>query len=130
VVVDFSHSSKAALRKDKSLLTGEYTRIVVLHVIDHHFVDQCIYEQLGAEPGTALADLSRCVDFNVHFASAYSTCAGIYNRMGLYRRALEDIDVAVKLKRGNAGYRHNRAVILTAMGRYGEAIENYEQASK
>jgi len=49
VAVDFSSSSKAALRKAKSLLTGEYTRIVALHVIDHHVVDQCIYEHLGTE---------------------------------------------------------------------------------
>jgi nucleotide-binding universal stress UspA family protein len=49
VAVDFSNSSKAALRKAKSLLTGEYTRIVALHVIDHHFVDQCIYEHLGTK---------------------------------------------------------------------------------
>ena len=49
VAVDFSNSSKAALRKAKSLLTGEYTRIVALHVVDHHFVDQCIYEHLGTE---------------------------------------------------------------------------------
>ncbi len=49
VAVDFSNSSKAALRKTKSLLTGEYTRIVALHVIDHHFVHQCIYEHLGTK---------------------------------------------------------------------------------
>ncbi len=49
VAVDFSNSSKAALRKAKSLLIGEYTRIVALHVIDHHFVDQCIYEHLGTK---------------------------------------------------------------------------------
>ena len=49
VAVDFSNSAKAALRKAKSLLTGEYTRIVALHVIDHHFVDQCIYEHLGTK---------------------------------------------------------------------------------
>lgn len=49
VAVDFSNSSKAALRKAKSLLTGEYTRIVALHVIDHHFVDQCVYEHLGTK---------------------------------------------------------------------------------
>jgi len=49
VAVDFSHSSEAALKKAKSLLTGESKRIVVLHVIDHHFVDQCIYEHLGAK---------------------------------------------------------------------------------
>jgi nucleotide-binding universal stress UspA family protein len=49
VAVDFSNSSKAALRKAKSLLPGEYTRIVALHVIDHHFVDQCIHEHLGTK---------------------------------------------------------------------------------
>jgi nucleotide-binding universal stress UspA family protein len=49
VAVDFSNSAKAALRKAKSLLAGEYTRIVALHVIDHDFVDQCIYEHLGTK---------------------------------------------------------------------------------
>ena len=49
VAIDFSHGSRLALRKAKSLLGQELGRIVALHVIDHDFVEQCIKTNLGTE---------------------------------------------------------------------------------
>ena len=45
--VDFSPCSGAALRKARSLAAEKHRRIMVLHVIDHDFVEQCIRENLG-----------------------------------------------------------------------------------
>ena len=47
VAVDFSHCSRLALRKAKALQGQRKGRIVVLHVIDHNFVEQCIRDRLG-----------------------------------------------------------------------------------
>ena len=45
--------------------------------------------------------------------------------MGDYHRALEDISAALALRPDNVDYLHNRAVVLTALERYREAIEEY-----
>ena len=47
VAVDFSHCSSLALKKAKDLLERWGGRIVVFHVIDHDFVEQCVHGQLG-----------------------------------------------------------------------------------
>ncbi len=47
VAVDFSYCSRFALRKAKDLQKHGRRRIVVLHVIDHDFVEQCICNHLG-----------------------------------------------------------------------------------
>jgi nucleotide-binding universal stress UspA family protein len=47
IAVDFSPCSGAALRKARSLDAEKQRRIVILHVIDHDFVEQCIRENLG-----------------------------------------------------------------------------------
>jgi nucleotide-binding universal stress UspA family protein len=47
IAVDFSPCSGAALRKARSLAAEKHRRIMVLHVIDHDFVEQCIRENLG-----------------------------------------------------------------------------------
>jgi nucleotide-binding universal stress UspA family protein len=47
VAVDFSHCSRLALKKAKDLLENWGGRIVVFHVIDHDFVEQCVQCQLG-----------------------------------------------------------------------------------
>lgn len=49
VAVDFSHCSTIALRKGKSLTATGSRRLVVLHVIDQHFMHQCIREHIGNE---------------------------------------------------------------------------------
>jgi len=54
--------------------------------------------------------------------------AGIYARKYLYGRALADMNAALGLEPDNAGYLHNRAVVLTGLERYGEAITDYEKA--
>ncbi len=47
VAVDFSHCSRLALKKAKDLQEQGGGRIVVFHVIDHDFVEQCIRDRLG-----------------------------------------------------------------------------------
>ena len=47
VAVDFSHCSSLALRKARDFLGQRRGRIVILHVIDHDFIGQCISDRLG-----------------------------------------------------------------------------------
>ena len=47
VAVDFSHCSRLALKKAKDLQEHWGGKIVVFHVIDHDFVEQCVQGQLG-----------------------------------------------------------------------------------
>ena len=47
--MDFSHCSRQALRKAYELLNGKEGKIVVFHVIDHHFIDRCVRHELGNE---------------------------------------------------------------------------------
>jgi len=49
VAVDFSPSSARALRKAKSILGQKPDRIIIMHVIDHNFVEKCISSQIGTE---------------------------------------------------------------------------------
>ena len=49
VAVDFSASSARALRMAKSIMGQKPDRILVLHVIDHDFVERCISNRIGSE---------------------------------------------------------------------------------
>ena len=49
VAVDFSQCSAQALRRAKSIMGRKPDRILVLHVIDHNFVEKCINTQMGTE---------------------------------------------------------------------------------
>jgi nucleotide-binding universal stress UspA family protein len=49
VAVDFSPCSVVALRRAKSIMGQKPGRILVLHVIDHDFVERCIHNRLGTE---------------------------------------------------------------------------------
>jgi len=49
VAVDFSPSSARALRMAKSIMGRKPDRIVVIHVIDHNFIERCISNQIGTE---------------------------------------------------------------------------------
>ncbi len=49
-------------------------------------------------------------------------------RLGNLEQALDAITRAVDLRPEHDGYRHNRGVVLTALGRYREAVADYERA--
>lgn len=49
VAVDFSHCSMLALRKALEFQAQRGGKIIVMHVIDHDFVEQCISDHLGNE---------------------------------------------------------------------------------
>ena len=49
VAVDFSPCSAQALRWAKSIMGRKPARILILHVIDHDFVQKCINNQIGTE---------------------------------------------------------------------------------
>ena len=49
VAVDFSPSSARALKMAKSIMGQKPERIVVIHVIDHDFIERCISNQIGTE---------------------------------------------------------------------------------
>lgn len=47
VAVDFSDCSRRALRKARELISGGPARIIVLHVIDQRFVQECLRRRIG-----------------------------------------------------------------------------------
>ena len=49
VPVDFSPCSAHALGRAKSIMGRKPNRILVLHVIDHTFIEKCINNQIGTE---------------------------------------------------------------------------------
>jgi nucleotide-binding universal stress UspA family protein len=49
VAVDFSPCSVHALRRARSIMGQKPGHILVLHVIDHDFVERCIHNRLGTE---------------------------------------------------------------------------------
>jgi nucleotide-binding universal stress UspA family protein len=49
VAVDFSHCSRLALKKAKNLLEQWGGRLVIFHVIDHDYIEQCIRDRLGKQ---------------------------------------------------------------------------------
>ena len=49
VAVDFSLCSVHALRRARSIIGQKPGRILVLHVIDHDFVERCIHNRLGTK---------------------------------------------------------------------------------
>ncbi len=49
VAIDFSDCSRGALRRAKSFLAQKPGRIIVLHVVDSHFITECIRQKLGDE---------------------------------------------------------------------------------
>lgn len=49
VAVDFSQGSAYALRRAKSIMGQKPDRILVLHVIDHDFIEKCQDNKIGPE---------------------------------------------------------------------------------
>ena len=90
----------------------------------------CFFERANAgmfagHLADALKDLSECLRLDTHYAPAYSVRAGIYARKGYLQEALEDINSALRIRPGSPEYLHNRAVIMTGLERYGDAIKDY-----
>ena len=81
VAVDFSHCSRLALRKAKALQGQRKGRIVVLHVIDHNFVEQCIRDRLGNK-----AEIKRKL-----FLGAKSKLQEFVRKEGLEDREVEKV---------------------------------------
>lgn len=73
VGVDFSPSSRLALRKAKSWAASQGGKILVLHVIDQGFVKQCIQQGLGTEE-----DVKKKL-----FLNAKSKLRALLNREGM-----------------------------------------------
>ncbi len=49
VAVDFSDCARGALRKAKSFLNEKPVHIIALHVVDRHFITECLNHELGDE---------------------------------------------------------------------------------
>jgi tetratricopeptide (TPR) repeat protein len=96
---------------------------------------ECFYERgtvkmLSGRLDSALDDFSKCLRLDPKYTPAYSSSAGIFYRKGLYDKALDRISTALLLKPKNPEYLHNRAVIMTGLERYKEAIQDYRHVIK
>ena len=49
VAVDFSDCARGALKKAKSFLDEKLVHLIVLHVVDRHFIAECLNHELGDE---------------------------------------------------------------------------------
>ena len=81
VAVDFSHCSILALRKAIDLQRQRGGKIVVMHVIDHDFVEQCIGGGLGNE-----SEIKKKL-----FRSAKSRLRDLVRKQGLGGNSVEEV---------------------------------------
>jgi nucleotide-binding universal stress UspA family protein len=112
VAVDFSSSSARALRMAKSIMGQKPDRIVVIHVIDHNFVERCISNQIGSEnyikKTLFLQAKKRLKDFLREEGMTAETveeliCVGI-PFLEINKKAVEmDADMVIMGNRGNSG---------------------------
>lgn len=93
---------------------------------------ECFFERgqvkmYSGRPDDALADASACLQLNRSFAPAFSLRAGVRARKGLLQEALEEINSALSISPERSDYLHNRAVIMTGLERYRDAIKDYQK---
>ena len=112
VAVDFSASSARALRMSKSIMGRIPDRIMVIHVIDHNFVERCISNKIGTEDQIKktlfLQAKSRLKDFlqaegmeGAHIEAL--VCEGS-PFLEINKKAVEtDADMVIMGNRGNSG---------------------------
>ncbi|MEW6670528.1 MAG: universal stress protein [Thermodesulfobacteriota bacterium] len=112
VAVDFSSSSARALRMAKSVMGRKPDRIVVIHVIDHDFIERCISNRIGTESHIKktlfLQARQRLRDFLREEGMAGDSveelvCEGI-PFLEINKKAVEiDADMVIMGNRGNSG---------------------------
>ena len=81
VAVDFSHCSIIALRKAMELQRQSGGKVIVMHVIDHDFVEQCIGGGLGDE-----GEIKKKL-----FSSAKSRLRDLVREQGLAGGSVEEV---------------------------------------
>lgn len=91
---------------------------------------ECFFERANVKMfaghfDDALEDVAACLSLDKRFAPAYPLRAGIHARRGRLREALDDINTALSISLERPDYLHNRAVIMTGLKRYGDAIRDY-----
>jgi nucleotide-binding universal stress UspA family protein len=110
--MDFSHCSRLALQKARSLLGKRPGRIVALHVIDQEFVEKCVRHNLGSEGDvkkelflhakTELQDLLREEGMDEEYVEAL-VCEGI-PFLEINKKAVENkAEMIVMGSRGKMG---------------------------
>lgn len=112
VAVDFSPSSARALRMARSIMGQKPDRLVVIHVIDHDFVQRCIVNGIGTESQIKktlfLQAKQRLKDFLQQEAMAGQPaeeliCEGV-PFLEINKKAADlDADMVVMGNRGNSG---------------------------
>ena len=78
--------------------------------------------------GLAIEYLSKSIDEDPEYASAYAMRATAYYMMGAYSPALEDFDVAIGLSHDYSSAYHWRGKTYLAMGDYDLALTNIRAA--
>lgn len=89
------------------------------------FFERAQVKMFSGRLDDALEDVSACLRLKGSFAPAYSLRAGIHARKGCLQEALYDINRALSIRTDSPEYLHNRAVIMTGLERYGDAIRDY-----
>jgi len=112
VAVDFFPCSLLALKKARFLLGENPGRILVLHVVDHDFIEKCTKNQLGSEDRikrtlflnakARLQDLLRSEGMDEERTEAV-VCEGL-PCLEINKKAVEyDVDMIVIGSQGNSG---------------------------
>jgi tetratricopeptide (TPR) repeat protein len=71
---------------------------------------------------------SRIIELDPGDAMPYYNRGSIYSNMGLYGKALQDLDKAIELQSGYAGAYNNRGLVHEKMKHYDKALADYNEA--
>ena len=115
---------------------GDYTSAIALlsQLIDRHPHNAIDYNNRGlvyfqsGQLNQAIADYNRAIQLNPHLASAYNNRANYYAACGLRSAAIADYDRALELNPSYVRAWINLGITLRDLGRYDEAIENFDIA--
>lgn len=88
-----------------------------------------LYHKMGDE-GQTLNVCTRIIEIDPNEWMTLYNRGTIYSNMGLYEKAIHDLNEAIRLMPIYANAYNNRGLVYDKLGRYEEAIENYNEALK
>jgi tetratricopeptide (TPR) repeat protein len=74
--------------------------------------------------------LTELINIQADFAEAWNRRAFLYYSIGNYQKSLDDCQMVVELNPVHFGALHGMGLCYAALGKYGEAIEAFQQALK
>jgi len=83
----------------------------------------------AGKPDEAEVLFKQAIQKNPYYADAYFGLGRAYTNMGLYERAIKEINKAIELNPYRAAYPEGLGLVYFAMGQFEEAIRQYKKAA-